>query len=153
MQIRKSIAALAATLIVAASGVIGGAAVQQYAGAADYVGGYDFFPQNPTPTRVFNGYLGAGSHTVALGTTGDAHLTDALSLNITVSTTAAAGFLAAWGNGAYAGTSNVNWIGAGDVSSGFCTCPVWNTGSTLYMQVYLSSGATVSIDRFGKFQF
>lgn len=151
MKVRKSVATAIAAISLVAGGSVIGTVVNQQAQAADYISGSDYI--DFTPSRQSSGWRSGGvTQALAIGTTGDAHLVKAVAMNITVSGPSSAGYLTAFGNTAMPNTSNVNWNAANEVSSNFCVCPVWNVGTVLYVNVYMSQTAYVTIDRFGKFQ-
>ena len=63
-----------------------------------------------------------------------------------------AGYLTLYNNGTgFPNTSNANWNG-NEVVSNFCTCAVRSVGTVIWVDMYISTNATVSIDWNGKYQ-
>ena len=140
-----------ATVLVAATGLIAGVAVNQPSQAADVSFATDYYPA-AAPYRIQTNVAVVANVDKAIsigsGFT-DTQCIEAAELNFTYAFPVGGdGWLAAWGAGAYQNTSLVS-TQLGKASSNAAAVPVYFSGSTAYVKVRASRSGNVSIDVHG----
>jgi hypothetical protein len=146
----KHLRHLATALLLVAASVFAAATIIDRVDAANAVNGTEYVPVGNS-YRTFDQYRGASTFTVPIGgPVTDYACVVAAHVNVTYAQTVGPSFLAAWGAGAWNGTSLVNINGAGQAASNAANISVFMTNVTQpTIQVMIPMGGRVAVDVMG----